>query len=140
MLNRILQIFVIASISIGLVLSLLTVLDFDGMSCTDCWPFENLIAYSYVLVGILVLAALGGTVVGIIKKPESLKMMVIGIGGTVLLFGISYGLASDVVPVDLDVTSDVIKMADTGLIAMYITMSLSILAVIFSSVMKIVRR
>ncbi|MBL4625853.1 MAG: hypothetical protein JKY42_12050 [Flavobacteriales bacterium] len=142
MLNKILQIFVTASIVIGLVLALLTVLDFDEKICTDCWPFENLIVYCYVLIAVLVLVALGGAGMGLMKKPESLKMMLIGVGGTVLLFGISYGMASDEVTADMGntVSAGMAKLIDTGLIAMYITMFLSICTVAFSSVMKIVRR
>lgn len=140
MLNRILSIFMAGSISVGLLLALLTVMDFEENVCADCWPFENLIGYSYILVAILVIAALAGAGIGIIKKPESLKMMLIGIGSTVLLFGISYGMASGEVSAEMgDVTSDVVKMTDTGLIAMYITMFLAIAAILFSSVMKIVR-
>jgi hypothetical protein len=145
MLNRILQIFMAVSISVGLLLALLTVMDFSENVCADCWPFENLIAYCYILTAVLVIVALGGAGVGIMKKPESLKMMLVGIGGTVLLFGISYGLASGEVTPNLqalggEVTEDIVKMSDTGLIAMYIMMSLAIASVIFSSVMKIVRR
>ncbi|MBT6030170.1 MAG: hypothetical protein HOH13_07675 [Crocinitomicaceae bacterium] len=145
MLNRILQIFMIASISIGLLLAFLTVLDFTENVCADCWPFENLIAYSYILTGILVLSALAGAGIGIMKKPESLKMMLVGIVGTILLFGISYGMASSEITPNLaalggDLSEGTVKMADTGLIAMYIMMFLSIAAVVFSSIMKIVRR
>ena len=145
MLNRILQIFMAVSISVGLLLALLTVMDFTDNVCVDCWPFENLIAYSYILTAILVIVALGGAGIGIIKKPESLKMMLIGVGSTVLLFGISYGMASSEITPNLaalggELSEGTVKMADTGLIAMYIMMALSIAAVVFSSVMKIVRR
>lgn len=145
MLSKILQIFVTGSIVIGLALALLTVMDFTGSDCADCWPFENLIGYSYILTGVLVLAALAGAGIGIRKKPESLKMMLVGIGGTILLFGISYGMASSEITPNLaalggDLSEGTVKMADTGLIAMYIMMFLSIAAVVFSSVMKIVRR
>ena len=142
MLSKILQIFVTGSIVIGLALALLTVMDFTGSDCADCWPFENLIGYSYILTGVLALAGAG---IGIIKKPESLKMMLVGIGGTILLFGISYGMASSEITPNLaalggDLSEGTVKMADTGLIAMYIMMFLSIAAVVFSSIMKMVRR
>ena len=145
MLSKILQIFVTGSIVIGLALALLTVMDFTGSDCADCWPFENLIGYSYILTGVLVLAALAGAGIGIIKKPESLKMMLVGIGGTILLFGISYGMASSEITPNLaalggDLSEGTVKMADTGLIAMYIMMFLSIAAVVYSSIMKMVRR
>ena len=145
MLNKVLQIFVAVSIFIGLILALLTVLDFTENVCADCWPFENLIAYSYILVAVLVVVALAGAGMGIMKKPESLKMMVIGFGGTAILFGISYGMSSGEITPNLaalsgELSESTVKMTDTGLIAMYITMILAACSVVFSSVMKIVRR
>ncbi|MBL4652229.1 MAG: hypothetical protein JKY53_05095 [Flavobacteriales bacterium] len=145
MLNKGLQIFMAVSISIGLLLALLTVMDFTDSVCADCWPFENLIAYSYILVAVLVLVALSGAGMSLMKKPESLKMMVIGIGSTAILFGISFGMSSGEITPNLaalsgELSESTVKMADTGLIAMYITMCLSICVIVFSSVMKIVRR
>lgn len=127
---------------VGVLLTLLTIMDFDGKICSSCWPVDYVLFFTYLLFGIVLLVALFGAVTGALSKPGSLKGSLIGIGAVVLVLVISYVLASDEVMPYYKSTVSVteIKWSGTGLIMLYFLFAGAIGSIIFSSVYSLIKK
>jgi len=127
---------------VGVLLTLLTILDFDDKICSSCWPVEFTLYFTYLLFALSCIAALVGAVVGALSKPGALKSSLVGVGGMLLIIVISYVLATDeVMPYYADTISQTeIKWSGTGIIMLYFLFAGAIASVIFSSVYSIIKK
>lgn len=127
---------------LGILLTLLTIFDFNGSECSTCWALDYTIYFTYFLFFLGLVLALVSGVVGTLAKPGSLKGSLIGIGGIVLILIISYALASDEIleSYPKTVTSNEVKWSDTGLIMLYFLFAGAIGSVIFSWVNSLIRK
>lgn len=95
------------------------------------------ILFTYLLLAIAVITAVGFPIVQLVKNPKGAKGALIGIGILIVVLGISYALSSDVNPSKMDITPQTAKQVDTGLFAFYILAAAAIAATIYSEVSKI---
>lgn len=102
------------------------------------------IIVAYILIGIAALGALLGSIIGMLRNPGGIKQMLIGLGGLIVVVGIAYMLANDVIPKttlspeDLaEITPATAKNVGTGLIAFYILFFVAIAAAVYSEVSRI---
>lgn len=140
------MLWVILGISLFLIISLLSNLDANvsdpGMST---WISANL-SWSYVLLFIATIAALLLELLNTVSDKKATKSALVALGflgGVILL---SYLFSDSEMPKffgaqkfidDGTVTPSVLKWIGTGLIATYILSTLSIIAIIWSSVSRI---
>ena len=127
---------------VGVVLTMVTILDFDDKICSSCWPVDAVMNFTYFLLGLCSLLAVVGGVVGVLAKPSSLKGSAIGVGALVLVVVISYLLATDqMMPYyPDDISSAEVKWSGVGLIMFYILFLGAGASVVFSSVYSILKR
>jgi hypothetical protein len=93
----------------------------------------------YVLLAVAVLAILGSFVLNAVQSSGGIGKSLIGIGGLVVLFVISYVLSSDYVSsknAALGISASTAKLIGAGLILFYITLLLAALALIYSEITK----
>ncbi|MCL2502791.1 MAG: hypothetical protein FWE30_05545 [Bacteroidales bacterium] len=100
--------------------------------------------WAYILLGSAVVLALVFTVFNTVSNPKSLKKMAINIGFFVVVFGVSYLLASSahtsVTPtLPNPPSAAAMKLTDTGLKAVYFLFAGSLLAIIFGAVLAAIR-
>lgn len=93
----------------------------------------------YALLGIAIATAIIFPIINSIKDPAALLKIGIGIGVFVVLFGISYALADSKVSLKtaaagIDASSS--RLIGAGLIMFYITLTGSVLALIYSEISK----
>jgi uncharacterized membrane protein YecN with MAPEG domain len=76
-----------------------------------------------------------------INNPKNLGKMLISIGALVIVLAVSYGIASNgLSPLQLEtykITAETSKLVGAGLYATYITLGLSVVAILYSGVMNI---
>ena len=127
---------------VGVLLTLLTILDFDGKICSSCWPVDFTLYFTYLLFALSAIAALIGAVVGTLSKPGALNSSMVGVGGMLLIVLVSYFLASDEVMPYYKETISVteIKWSGTGIIMLYFLFAGAIGSVVFSSVYSIIKK
>ncbi len=95
--------------------------------------------WSYVLLGIAAVAAIVFPILNIVQNPKKAKMVIAGVVGLLIIFGISYALSEGheiKVGEDNIVSADTVKLSDAGLIMTYILGGLSVLAAIYDGVSK----
>jgi hypothetical protein len=122
---------------LGGVLMIMTILDTDGgNACVSCAPVNSFLIYTYILFGVSIVAALIASVGGFLNDPQSLKNSLMSIGIIVVLFVISYVLASDEVLLSYPkgITPTMSKLSDTGLILFYMLFFGAIASIVYSSV------
>ncbi len=93
----------------------------------------------YVLLFIAILAAIIFPVINAIKEPGSLGKSALGIGLLIVLFGLSFALSGSEVNLKaaaVGISGSISKLIGAGLIMFYITLVLSILALIYSEISK----
>jgi hypothetical protein len=93
----------------------------------------------YALLIIAVALTVIFPIIHMLKEPSMLIRSAIGIGLIVVLFGISYAMSGSEVNLKaaaLGVTESSSKLIGAGLIMFYITLVLSILALIYSEISK----
>jgi hypothetical protein len=92
----------------------------------------------YALLAIAILAAIVFPILNAIKTPASLLRSLAGVGALLLLFGIAYALSDGKLSQQSAamVGPNTGKLISAGLILFYITLFLSILAVIYSEISK----
>lgn len=93
----------------------------------------------YALLFIAVGATIIFPIIHMLKEPKTLMATGIGIGIIVVLFGISYALSGSEVKLKaaaVGITATTSKLIGAGLIMFYITLGLSVLAVIYSEISK----
>lgn len=124
-----------------------TVLFFMGLDGTDGKTEQNIAAagpyltYTYILAGISVALVLVFFVVNIFVNPANLKKALLGVGGVILIVGLSYMLSSDA-PLDFSSKdlatvyngdSSTLKWTDAGLFTTYILLGITIVGAVISS-------
>ena len=93
----------------------------------------------YALLFIAIAATIVFPIIHMLREPSLLIRTGIGLGIVVVLFGISYAIADSEVNLKaqaLGVTPSTAKLIGAGLIMFYVTLVLSILALIYSEVSK----
>lgn len=124
-----------------------TVLFFMGLDGTDGKTEQNIAAagpyltYTYILAGLSVALVLVFFVVNIFVNPANLKKALLGVGGVILIVGLSYMLSSDA-PLDFSSKdlatvyngdSSTLKWTDAGLFTTYILLGITIVGAVISS-------
>lgn len=98
---------------------------------------------SYVLIGICVLGILVFAVGRIISHPSAAKSALIGIGGLVVLWFISYlfssgdDAAEGAIFGDMGITEATSHMVGTGLITFYLLLGIVIITIIFNELTRL---
>lgn len=142
------MLWVILVISLFLVISLLANLDANvsnaGMST---WIGANL-SWSYVLLGIACIAALVLEFMNTISDKKATKNALVAIGFLGVVILISYISSNSEMPKffgaekfieDGTVTPSVLRWIGAGLIATYILSALSIVAIVWSSISRVLK-
>lgn len=113
---------------------------FIGSMFFDQHNFMIYLCYLYAIITIV--GALVGGAVGAMNKPESIKGNIIGVVGMLVIFGLSYVLASGEVleAYPKGTTESAVKWSDAGLIMLYIVGSLSIVSIIYAGVAQLLNR
>ena len=135
------QIGMAVIMAIGVVLMVMTmgIEVTDEGECLNCGIEGTFIGLSYVLLAIAVIAALAGTVMTAISNPKKLIGSAIGIGAMIVIFVISYVLASDeVVKSYGEITATTSKMVGAGLFTFYILLVLAVLSIIYAGISRLI--
>jgi hypothetical protein len=93
----------------------------------------------YALLFVAVALALVFPIVHVLREPSTLLRSAVGVGVIVVLFVISYALSDSEVNLKaaaLGVTPTSSRLIGAGLIMFYITLVLSVLALIYSEISK----
>lgn len=96
----------------------------------------------YVLLAVAVLAAIVFPIINGFKSPKSLKGSLIGLGGLILLFAISFAVSGSEVSaknLSLGVDETEMKLIGAGLVMFYIALFLAILGLIYSEISKAIK-
>jgi len=90
----------------------------------------------YILLAVATLAAVVFPIIQLAQNPKNAKGALVGIGALVVVVGISYILAADNNPSNIEITADAAKQVGTGLYAFYLLSAVAIIAVVYSEVAK----
>ena len=141
MFEKVNQIGMAVIMVIGVVLMVMTmgIEVSDEGECLNCGIEGTFIGLSYLLLGIAILAVLAGTVMTTISNPKKLIGSAIGIGAMIMIFVISYVLASDeVLRTYGDITASTSKMVGAGLFTFYILLVLAVLSIIYAGISRLI--
>lgn len=131
--NKILQIGLLVVFVISAILFVLFYI--NGESMTD-----TVLTWAYILFVITVVLLIGFPIAFFIKNPKSGLRILFVIVGFAVLFGISYGFASDATNADIyekmKVTPGISKLIGGGLIMTYILVGITILSLAAASIRK----
>lgn len=122
---------------LGVLLSVLFVSNTENMGMLDIYIY-----YAYILFGLGTVLAVVLPLISMIQNPKSIKKMLFGIILAVAVVGISYLAASgNPVPVNLSTepTALTFKITDTGLILVYILLTVSIVSIVTGSIVNMVK-
>ena len=103
---------------------------------------DSFLYYTYILVGIALVAAFVLPMLKLFSNPKGLKKMLLFLLLAVVLVGVSYALASSdplVVKINVEATENTLKLTDAGLILTYILSVFAFLAILLGGVVKMVR-
>lgn len=140
--NNMLSKAITISSYILLVVSAILFIGFNG----EWVSTGSFIVWAYILLGIAagaaVLFGLYNWIMTIISNPKKAMGSLIGIGGLLVVFGISYAISSDggvsaAVIEKSGVDASTSRTVGMGIMAMYILGGLAVFSVIFSGVSKI---
>lgn len=121
-------------IKVGLVsLSTLVVILF----ALDAVSIEFLITFSLGLLTLIVLATVGAAVLNFSENPKTGKAFLIGIVALLIVFGISYGISTDVVDSESNQVIAGSKAAEAGIYTLYAVVFVAIGSLLYSSVKRI---
>lgn len=132
-------------IVVGVILMLLTMTaeypEDPKAFCVDCNEASYFVGYSYVLLIVAILAALGGVIMNAISNPKGILGSLVGVGGMIVIIGISYALADDTIlrSYPNSVTATAVKWTDAGLYTFYILFVISILSIVYTWVSKLTK-
>ncbi len=102
---------------------------------------EMFLNIAYMLLGIAALVMIMSPIYGIVTNPQNIVKLLISVGLIVIVFILGYVLAGDSVTevqsVKHGLTQESSKMVGTGLYVTYITFGLTVLSLLYSSVIKI---
>ena len=105
--------------------------------------FVDIILYlSYLLVVTGGLLAVIMPFVRFVKYPQNWQRITIAVGGIVVLFFVSYGLASDTVFPAVEkygVSPAASRLVGATLILMYTTMLLLIIGIVYTEIVRLIR-
>ena len=141
MFGKINNILMYVFIAVGVLLMVATMtsgLTADDKECVDCWHVNAFIYFTYFLFVGAIIAALAGVIMKAISDPKALIGSLIGVGGMLVIVGISYALADGTVlkVYGTEVTETSVRWSDAGLITFYILFALSILSILYTGVSK----
>lgn len=144
MLAKLNNILMFVLIVIGVILMLLTMtsgLTPEDSKCTECWEVSYFVGFSYVLLIGAIVAALGGVIMNAVSNPKGIVGSLIGVGGMLVVIGISYALADDTIlrSYPNSVTATAVKWTDAGLYTFYILFVISILSIVYTWVSKLTK-
>ena len=91
----------------------------------------------YILLAVAVLSAVVFPIIQLAQNPKNAKGALMGIGALIVVVGISYVLASDNNPSNMEITPEAAKQVGTGLYAFYILAAVAIVALVYSEVAKL---
>ncbi len=94
---------------------------------------------SYVLIGIAVVGILFFAVAKIVGSPENAKTALIGIGGLVVLLGISYALSSSEHLAKAEISESTSHNVGTGIVALYILGAATIVTILYSEISRLIK-
>ncbi len=138
--------WVLIAVSAFLMISFIaSISDDEANSAMDAWLNTNL-TWTYILLIVTIILVVLFSFVQTFEDKKSTKGALVLAGATVVIFGISYMLASDEIPqffgverfvADGTLTNTVSKWIDTTLIVSYILFVLTTVATLFWSVSRI---
>ena len=117
---------------------LLVVLFFGGIWVTE----SALIIWSYLLLGIAAVAAVLFPIIYLVQNPKKAKGALFSVAGLLVIFGISYLIASAAVLNSyekFDIDGAISRRVGMGLIAMYILGFGAVGAIIYSAVSRLIK-
>ena len=91
----------------------------------------------YVLFAVATLAAVVFPIIQLAQNPKNAKGALMGIGALVVVVGISFVLAADNNPSNMEITASTAKQVGTGLYAFYLLAAVAIISVVYSEVSKL---
>lgn len=102
---------------------------------------------TYIVAGLTLLLVIGFSLMNLIVKPKAAKNSLIGIGALVIIIIISFIISSPAIdPLfvidiadDIEVTDALSKQVGAGLIATYILAGLSLLAILYAWISKLIK-
>jgi hypothetical protein len=102
------------------------------------------LTWTYILMAIAAVAAIGMPLVYMIKNPEKLKKTGMYVGLMLIVLVISYLLASSeplvgMTNTNLIPTPNALKWTDTGIIAMYILLICTFASILVGSIVNMIR-
>jgi hypothetical protein len=96
--------------------------------------------WAYILLGATAVIAIISPIFGFIQQPKNAIKLLISLGIVALIAIISYSIAGNTFSeshlLDLNATAETSKLVGMGLLFTYITASIAILAILFSSFSK----
>ncbi len=102
---------------------------------------EMFLNIAYMLLGIAALVMIMSPIYGIVTNPQNIVKLLISVGLIVIVFILGYVLAGDSVTevqsIKHGLTQESSKMVGTGLYVTYIAFGLTVLSLLYSSVIKI---
>ncbi len=105
--------------------------------------YTPMIISAYIFVVISLIGTLAGSVFGLIHKPQAIKTIGIGLVALIVLGGVAYGIADDTVTVAYEqqgIDGGTAKMAGAQIYLFYFMFFLAIIAIIYSSVARLINR
>ena len=124
----------------GISLIVLIVFLFDTKSLDMVGMY---LSWSYILLGIAALAAIGLPLIYMLQNPKMLKKTLLSVGILVAVGVIAYLLASSTMPymptMETQPTPTAVKWTDTGLIAMYFFLIGAVLAILAGGLVNMIR-
>lgn len=131
--NKILQISLYVILAISVILFVLFYIKGESMTNT-------VIYWAYILLAITVLLLIGFPIAFFIKNPRKGLTVLFVLIGFIILFGISYLLASDatnaVVYEKMRITANISRFIGAGLIMMYILTGIAVLSLIYAGIVN----
>lgn len=131
--NKILQISLYVILAISVILFVLFYIKGESMTNT-------VIYWAYILLAITVLLLIGFPIAFFIKNPRKGLTVLFVLIGFIILFGISYLLASDatnaVVYEKMHITANTSRFIGAGLIMMYILTGITVLSLIYTGIVN----
>ncbi|MBE9481444.1 MAG: hypothetical protein IMY69_07085 [Bacteroidetes bacterium] len=131
--NKILQISLYVILAISVILFVLFYIKGESMTNT-------VIYWAYILLAITVLLLIGFPIAFFIKNPRKGLTVLFVLIGFIILFGISYLLASDatnaVVYEKMHITANISRLIGAGLIMMYILTGITVLSLIYTGIVN----
>ncbi|NOY50120.1 MAG: hypothetical protein GXO88_06125 [Chlorobi bacterium] len=102
---------------------------------------ETFLNFAKILLVVAVAIMVASPVYGFITNPQNLVKLLISLGLIVVVFFVGYSMAGDAVSEVQDVkyglTQTTSKMVGTGLYVTYISFGLTVLSLLYASVIKI---